>query len=328
MTSAYIGETDGAPKRSSRILKWLGISAAGVLALAVAAVLICAYTPGESANLHSAYLDTVDSRFIDTNLAKFHYIRAGNGPPVVLVHGGGEWAYSYRSTIQALARTHTVYAVDLPGHGYTQLEKKNFAWTVDGMAGSLGTFLDAMGLNKVDLVGHSWGGGWALRYAETHPDRVDRLVLIDSSGLVYDDIWVWKILNVPVIGELMVHRMGPSDARSFLQKSFHDQSKVTDAVANEYWAPSSQPLARTALLELQRNQDWSVTERDTAKVAAPTLVLWGSDDAFIPRSVGERLAALLPGNRFVALEGCGHSSLEECSGQGNQALIGFLGKYW
>jgi pimeloyl-ACP methyl ester carboxylesterase len=175
-------------------------------------------------------------------------------------------------------------------------------------------------------VGHSWGGGWALRYAETHPDRVDRLVLIDSSGLIYDDICDWKVMNVPVVGELMVHLMGPSEARSFLQKAFHDKGKVTDAVADEYWAASSQPLASTALLQLQRHQDWSITERDTAKVSAPTLVMWGSDDAFIPRSVGEQLAARLPGNRFVLLDGCGHSSLEECPEQGDPALIEFLGK--
>ncbi|MFE3054474.1 alpha/beta fold hydrolase [Nocardia sp. NPDC059239] len=314
------------PRRLRRRLKWTAATVSGLVAVLVAAALVLAYLyhPGGVENPRSAYLSTVDSQFVDTELARFHYVQAGSGSPVVLVHGGGEWAYSYRDTIQTLARSHRVIAVDLPGHGYTELHRKDFAYTVDSMAGSLAAFLDALGLTKVSLAGHSWGGGWALRFAETRPDRVERLALIDSNGVEYSDVFDWRVLEYPVVGEVMMNLMSKSSAKSLLQKSFYDPAHVTDDMADEYWAPSSQPTARTALLRLQREQRWADTEHDLGKVIAPTLVIWGSGDAFIPRSVGERLSAALPGHDLRVLDGCGHSSVEECPAQGNPLLDRFF----
>ncbi|MFD9992130.1 alpha/beta fold hydrolase, partial [Bacillus cereus] len=215
--------------RVRRRLKRTAAVVSGLLAVLVAAALVLAYAyhPAGVDNPRSAYLSTVDSRFVDTELARFHYVQAGEGPPVVLVHGGGEWAYSYRDTIAALARSHRVYAVDLPGHGYTELHRNDFGFTVDSMAGSLATFLDALGLTKVSLVGHSWGGGWALRFAETRPDRVERLALIDSNGVEYPDVFDWRVLEYPVVGEVVMNLMGKDSAKSLLQKSFHDPAHVT-----------------------------------------------------------------------------------------------------
>jgi pimeloyl-ACP methyl ester carboxylesterase len=71
----------------------------------------------------SPYMASIQSRYADTPIARFHYTKTGHGPPVVLVAGGGEWLYSYRDAIPALASRHTVYAVDLPGQGYTTLKR-------------------------------------------------------------------------------------------------------------------------------------------------------------------------------------------------------------
>ncbi|WP_429428827.1 alpha/beta fold hydrolase [Nocardia sp. GAS34] len=238
-----------------------------------------AYSASGVANPTSRYLSTVDSRFVDTALARFHYVQAGTGSPVVLVHGGGEWAYSYRNSIGELARTHTVYAVDLPGHGYTTLHKGGFRFDLPSMTDSLAVFLDALGLRKVSLVGHSWGGGWALRFAETRPERVDKLALIDSSGLQVEDTWDWRMLEYPVLGELMMNLATRDNMKPLLLKAFHEPSRVIgDQEIDEYWAPASQPTARSAMLSLQRNQDWSISEHDLSLVRAQTLVLWGSDD--------------------------------------------------
>ncbi len=185
----------------------------GITALAGAYV----YRPQGVEGFESPYLASSNSRYIETPTARFHYTVSGSGDPVVLVHGGGVWLYSWRETMEALARSHTVYAVDLPGHGYTTLKREDdFVFDLPTMTASIGEFMDAVGLKQAALVGHSWGGGWALRFAQLHPNRAASLVLIDPSGIVAGAIWDWRILEYPVLGELLVNLMGSDDARRLM----------------------------------------------------------------------------------------------------------------
>src|ERR1051325_6386571 len=103
--------------------RWIRRTLAGLgalIGLLVAAVLFIAYAwqPSSTA-YHSPYLARIQSHYADTPIARFHYAKTGHGSPVVLVAGGGEWLYSYRAPTPALPSRHTVYAVDLPGQGYT-----------------------------------------------------------------------------------------------------------------------------------------------------------------------------------------------------------------
>jgi pimeloyl-ACP methyl ester carboxylesterase len=118
----------------------------------------------------------------------------------VLVPGGALWSYSWRDTVPVLARRFTVYAVDLPGQGYTTVTQDGFDYDLEAMSGALGSFLDAVGLRRVALVGHSWGGAVALYFAERHPERVDRLALLASPGLDVPSSPDWRPLELPVVG--------------------------------------------------------------------------------------------------------------------------------
>src|SRR6266705_2249411 len=102
-----------------------------------------------------------------------HYVSAGRGPAVVLLHGLGGFAESWRRTVEALAPRYTVIAVDLPGFGRSA--KPRARYSLGFFANALGGFLDGLGLGSVSLVGHSLGGAVAVAFSLTRPTRVERL---------------------------------------------------------------------------------------------------------------------------------------------------------
>jgi pimeloyl-ACP methyl ester carboxylesterase len=157
-----------------------GLATLMVLLVAAALAIAFVWWPAEVRDVRSPYLMRVQSRYVDTPVARFHYTKTGVGSPVVLVPGGAQWIYSYRENVPALATQHTVYAVDLPGQGYTTLKQHGFGYDLDAMAGALGSFLDAVGLSRASIVGHSWGGGWSF----AHPARVTTEVVDEDWAAV------------------------------------------------------------------------------------------------------------------------------------------------
>jgi pimeloyl-ACP methyl ester carboxylesterase len=119
---------------------------------------------------------------------------------LVLVHGGGSWLYTYRYVIAPLSRSFSVHALDLPGYGYTTMPQAAVPMNLSTMTSALKDFMTALGLDNASFVGHSWGGGWVLAFAMAFPAMVDRLVLMDSSGLDVPDVMEWELLKIPVLG--------------------------------------------------------------------------------------------------------------------------------
>ncbi|GAB2665694.1 alpha/beta fold hydrolase [Nocardia goodfellowii] len=277
-----------------------------------------------SSEYRSQYLARVESRYVDTDLARFHYTRTGTGPPVVLVAGGGLWGYSWRDVIPALAADHTVYAVDLPSQGFTELHRADFAYTLPAMSQAIATFLDAVGLGRAAIVGHSWGGAWSLYFAQRYPDRVERLALLDSPGLDAEKAPVTPLFTTPLLGELATNLTTRSFYAESIRGTFHNKHLVTDEVIDELYAPFSRPANRTGFLSLWRNLDFRLTDTGLAGVSAPTLILWGAQDSWLPPSQADALAARIPDATATILPGCGHTVHEDCPAQTIPLLTSFL----
>ncbi|MFI5718016.1 alpha/beta fold hydrolase [Nocardia sp. NPDC051750] len=299
---------------------------------AIAAVLVgaltvlivpVAYGQPPTSDYQSQYLSRVESRYVDTGLARFHYTRTGTGSPVVLVAGGGLWGYSWRDVIPALAAEHTVYAVDLPSQGFTDVHG-DFAYDLPAMSQALGTFLDAVGLQRTALVGHSWGGAWSLYFAEQHPGRVERLVLLDSPGLDAEKAPVTPLFTTPLLGEVATNLTTRSFYADNIRGTFQNDHLVTEEVIDELYAPFSRPANRAGFLSLWRNLDYRLTDAGLAQVTAPTLVLWGGADTWLPASQAGRLAERIPEARATVLQNCGHTVHEDCPAQTNPLITTFL----
>lgn len=283
------------------------------------------YQPA-SATTASPWAVAEKAKTVDIPGYRINYIERGHGPVIVLLHGGGTWSYTWRNQIEPLARAgYRVLAPDMPGHGYTRVvppyrprfDLKETDRVID-------EFLKATHTQRASLVGNSWGGGWALRYAQTHPDRVDKIVLIDAAGLPHKTLPIWEWMKVPVLGEIMVKLGRRSDVRQGLEEAVASPSFVTKQDVDEVQNALLQPGNSTAQVRFMRALDWSVTQADLPVTDLPALVIWGDKDRYIDVATGRKLAAALPNSRFVPMQNAGHVVHEERSKDVNQLIVGFL----
>src|SRR5437879_880964 len=131
---------------------------------------------------------------------RLHYVVAGSGPAVILVHGLGGFAETWRHNVGALASRATVYSLDLPGFGDSA--KPPARYRLGYFAEALRGFMDGMSIAQASLVGHSLGGAVSVTYALTHPSRVERLALVGGvvPGCGYRPSWIYRLVAVRGLG--------------------------------------------------------------------------------------------------------------------------------
>ncbi|NIK58451.1 alpha/beta fold hydrolase [Kribbella shirazensis] len=312
------------PARRRRWLRWVS----GIVAVLLAVLLFGAYgwQPAEDGRAYrSPYLASVGSRYVDTPVARFHYITSGSGSPVVLLSPGGTSVIGWRDQFAALSRDHTVYVVDLPGQGYTQLKDRDFRYDLNAMTTAVGLFLDAVGVRRTALAGNSWSGGWALAFAQRHPDRVTRLALLDATGLDLPGTLLWESLKIPAVGELATKlSTGKSTVRNLAEGMMVNKDRLTDQLLDEWWAPMTFHDNIRATYLLERRLNWAETERGLPTTTTPTLVLWGRQDTVQPVDRAHRFADLLPHDQTRILDGCGHVPQLDCPEAVTQHLRTFF----
>ena len=259
----------------------------------------------------SDYLKSCNSRYLKTDNFDIHYIKEGRGDPVILIHGGGMWLYSYRDIIPELSRAFTVYALDMPGYGYTVPINSSPHYGLQVMTDTLLEFMNALKIEKASLAGHSWGGGWAIHFTHKHPERVENLVLIDSSGLDVPDVHEWEFLKYPIIGEALVQCISSHGVRRRLERSFFHKDLVTPEMVTEVYTPMKCRTNRKAQCLLSRNQNWKLTEKAMPDIRKRVLLIWGECDRYLDQRLATKFAARFANMKLVMLKDCGHSAHEE-----------------
>jgi pyruvate dehydrogenase E2 component (dihydrolipoamide acetyltransferase) len=231
------------------------------------------------------------------------FLKQGEGEPLVLLHGFGGDLNNWLFSIPALAERHTVYALDLPGHGGSA--KAVADPSVEGLAAAVEQFLDSQGLERAHLAGHSLGAAVA---ASVGAERIASLTLIAPAGM-----------GSPVNGEYVegfVGATGRRDLKPVLQLLFADETLVTRQLVDDVLKykridgvqEALEAIAAAALAEAD------VRER-VAALDAPVLVLWGAEDRIIP--VADDADARV-------IERAGHSPHMEAAGDVNRAMEEFL----
>jgi pimeloyl-ACP methyl ester carboxylesterase len=244
---------------------------------------------------------------------EIRYVRSGQGPPVVLIHGFASSIYTWKDLIPTLARDHEVVAIDLPGFGGSQIPERLSPALYERVVPAL---LDRLALGQADLVGHSLGGAVAVVLAARQPERVRRLVLISSAGFNMqskDRPWLLRAVGV---GGSLAERLPFRRplVRAGLRQVFFDDSHVTPERVEEYLAPLARPGALAAVQSLLASRSgWEggrIPELMKG-IRSPTLVLWGRQDVWIPVGDADRFETSIPGSRKVVLDRCGHVPQEE-----------------
>ncbi|MBP6486247.1 MAG: alpha/beta fold hydrolase [Ilumatobacteraceae bacterium] len=261
-------------------------------------------------------------RRVDANGIGTNYLEAGEGTPVVLVHGSGPGVSAYanwRLTIPDLAGEHRVLAPDMAGFGFSD---KPGNYSMEGWVQQLDAFLTALQLDKVSLVGNSFGGGLALAFAARWPERVDKLVLMGSMGVTFpiteglDRVWGY---------EASIENM-----RSVLDFFAFDRTLVNDELAELRFRASTEPGMQEAFSSMfpAPRQRWveSMTTPLEQIAALPheTLIIHGRDDRVIPLDNAWQLLQVINRAQLHVFGRCGHWTQIEHAKAFNNLLLGFL----
>ncbi|MGB8859258.1 MAG: alpha/beta fold hydrolase [Ilumatobacteraceae bacterium] len=259
---------------------------------------------------------------VEANGVGTNYLEAGSGPPVVLVHGSGPGVSAFanwRLTIPDLATEHRVLAPDMAGFGFSD---KPGAYSMERWVDQLDGFLRALELDKVSIVGNSFGGGLAIAFASRFPERVDRLVLMGSMGVVFpiteglDRVWGY---------EASIENM-----RSVLDFFAYDRSLVNDELAELRYRASIEPGVQEAFSAMfpAPRQRWvesmATPEETIASLPHDTLIVHGRDDKVIPLENASRLLQLISRSQLHVFGRCGHWTQIEHAAAFNALLLQFL----
>src|SRR6266851_2656458 len=259
------------------------------------------------------------------------YVTEGHGPAVILLHGLGGFAESWRHNIPALARVATVYAVDLPGFGLSS--KPPARYRLADSARAVHGFLQAMGLGRVAIIGHSVGAAVGLTYALTHPARVERLALIGAlvPGAPYRPSLPYRLAATHVLGELLALCGCAPLYRAALARCFHAPvAEEVEYLVREGYAARTCPEAKAAYLATLRDLRRDVVDhapdyrRALATLDPPVLMIHGQQDrVIVPAHCGEAAEAI-PRARVRWIDACGHFPQIEHASIVNGWLTEFL----
>ncbi|HEX5931763.1 MAG TPA: alpha/beta fold hydrolase [Methyloceanibacter sp.] len=261
-----------------------------------------------------------------------YYQEQGKGPPVLLLHGFGASTFTWRHVIPELAQTHRVIAVDLKGFGQSD-KPFDERYSVLDQAELLAQLIEDKDLRDLTIVGHSFGGGVALRLALDANDRLGgrivRLVLLDSIAYPQQIPVFFRLLDMPLVSQVGVRMVPPSvQTRVALQIAYHDDSKIDPEQVEIYAAPLKTAAGKHAIVQSARQivpEDIDTLPERYKTITLPTLILWCDHDRIVPLDVGLKLRRTLPNSTLRLVEGCGHMPQEEQPETTLTLLKGFIG---
>ena len=260
-----------------------------------------------------------------------HYVSAGHGPVILLVHGLGGFAESWRQTLEALEPHSRTIALDLPGFG--QSGKPDRPYTLGFFAQVLEELLEALGVGRIRLVGHSLGGAVALAFALAHPERVERLALLAAAvpGFPLRPSLVYRLMSVPGVGEFFSIFVTRGICAAALRRCFvNPQPEEIAFLVGHQYAARTTPEGRAAYLATLRGVREAFTVQAPIYRSAladwdrPTLMIHGRQDPVVPLGHAEVAARAIRRLDARWLDGCGHFPQIEHGAIVNGWLVEFL----
>jgi pimeloyl-ACP methyl ester carboxylesterase len=278
----------------------------------------------------------MDSYVATVNGIRMHYRRAGDGPPVVLLHGWPQTSYCWHKVFARLAANHTVVAPDLRGYGRT--DKPRDGYDKRTMAADISELVRTLGFEQVSVVGHDRGGRVGHRWALDRPDEVARLAVLDIiptremwrrlDAEVARGYWHWVFHLQPDLPELLVGQNIPAYLGYFFERWTY-QRQGLDA-ADEYVRAFSAPGALRAGFDDYRASFPTDAEHDDAdagrKLEMPVLALWGEAGLLGRLPTLEIWRDYAEDVTGAAIAECGHFLPEEQPAVVLDRLIGFLSR--
>ena len=268
-------------------------------------------------------------RWLDVNKLRMHYLDEGAGDPVLLLHGEPTWSFLWRKLIPPLAARRRVVAPDLIGFGQSDKPTEIGWYSYDRHVASVERLVLELGLERLTVVVHDWGGPIGLRLAVEHEPLVDRLVILDTgiaAGRPPSETWLrFRAVVRDVGGALDVGRLVEAgtargladDVRAAYDAPFPTPESKAGALAFPELVPTEPEHPSTAAMNRVRDA--------LASWEKPTLVVWGAEDAVLPPRVAQRFVDAIPGARGPELiAGASHFLQEDRPDEVAARILEFL----
>lgn len=284
----------------------------------------------------TAYTYEATEKTLKTDKGVIHYHEAGNGPPLLLIHGSGPgvtgWA-NFRGNLPVFAEHFRCLIIDLPGYGGSDpVEGIPIPVAVDTVV----RFMDAVNLQRAHIIGNSLGGLVGSNLAAQHPQRVDRFVSIGGIGMSLLAPFPAEGINL-----LVAFTENPSRERlvEWLRSMVYDQSLVTEELIEERWKRAIEPVtlatsrkmySRAAIEgigKMMRAPGMPLPFAHLPSIQAPTLVTWGRDDRVSPVDMALIPLRLVPKCELHIFYDCGHWAMIERKAEFESVALAFLKRH-
>ncbi len=274
-------------------------------------------------------LETDHDHLITVNGISYHYQEfEGPGENIFLLHGFSSSTYSWKELIPILnSKGYHVWTLDMKGFGWSDKPKAS-AYDPLTLMEEINTWMDAVGIKKVTFTGNSLGGSIAVLMAATHPEKIERLILIDSGGYPRKELpLIIRLGKMPFADLLIKISYGPWVVKKNLSEVFYDDTLVTEERVDEYYSRLKTKGALDAQVSLIRSRDDIDFDRYVKQVSAlniPTLIIWGKEDIWIPLKYGYQFNHDIKNSILSIIPECGHIPQEEKPDQTARLILDFM----
>lgn len=263
---------------------------------------------------------------------RIHYLEAGSGTPILLLHGFAGSCEEWRPTVEFLAQQgYRAIAVD--GLGFGKSDKPNdICYTFELFAEIYMRLLDTLGIDQVILVGHSFGGKCALATTVLYPQRIRRLVIADSEGFIQIPFWMRKSGIVPMLSKIFLWiSRNPKMFRMQMQGTFYNPSLIPTSFEAQFRDMLYDEKSSHALIQLSKCYDYhdlirSGMRERLGEISCPTLIIWGANDRVFTVDCAEKAHQEIRGSKCVIIPNCGHYPHIEVPRIFRGTLNGFIAK--
>lgn len=286
--------------------------AAATVALLLIAGAITLWTPDlNRAALEASYLRS-PADLLDVDGVRLHIRDDGPraAPALIMLHGLGASLHTWEAWANVLSSDFRVIRLDLPGSGLSPPDPAQ-DYSDDRSLRLLIALMDQLDVPRATIIGNSIGGRLAWMFAARNPNRVDKLVLVSPDGFASPGFAYDKPAEVPAVLDLMRYVLPRAALRANLAPAYADPGKLTEAVVDRYHDLMRAPGAREALLQRMRQTVLRDPVPQLRRIKAPTLLLWGTNDAMIPIANAQDYLEAIPHVALARLESMGHTPQEE-----------------
>jgi pimeloyl-ACP methyl ester carboxylesterase len=252
------------------------------------------------------------------NRYRTRVIEAGEGPPLLLLHGVGGHAEAYSRNIVRLGESARAMAMDLLWHGFSSKPPYVDGEDIPAYAAQILDLLDSEGIDRVDIEGESLGGWIGTYMALNHPDRLNRLILNTTAGIRWEPGMIPERTKegreaLATRSMAAIDSPTPETIRKRLEWLMATPDRVTDELVATRVALYSNPETQASLRAVFQNAfgegtrpRLTIPEADLARIGVPTLVLWSEHNPGTGPDVGRMIAERIPGAQFVSMADAAH----------------------